>query len=63
MKGYLDMMMNFKTQPVCKCKSACSCGVIKELLEYQQQELVMSFINGLNGVFAPTREQILLMLS
>lgn len=58
---YWGELMNFKRQPVCKCNPACSCGLIKALMDFQHQEQIMQFLNGLNEVFAQTREQILLM--
>lgn len=40
-------MLNFEPQPICKCTTACQCGVIKSLMDYENQEQIMLFLNGI----------------
>lgn len=57
MKGFWDEMLNFEPQPICKCTTACQCGVIKSLMDYENQEQIVLFLNGINDTYSPTREQ------
>lgn len=61
LKGLWDKLMNFKPQPVCKCDPACTCGVIKSLMDYHNQEQIIQFLSGLNDSYSATREQLLLL--
>ncbi|KAJ9135736.1 hypothetical protein P3X46_032887 [Hevea brasiliensis] len=39
---------------------SCTCGVLKEIAEITNRNRLMQFLMGLNDVFEPTRNQILL---
>lgn len=39
----------------------CTCGTIKEVLQFQQSQKTMKFLMGLNDVYTAIRRQILLM--
>ena len=41
--------------------SACSCGGLKHLMEFQQQEYVLQFLMGLNESYSQIRAQILMI--
>ncbi|XP_038874906.1 uncharacterized protein LOC120067409 [Benincasa hispida] len=46
-------------QPICSC-GRCTCGGVKELLDYFQIEHVMEFLMGLNNSFSQIRTCLLL---
>lgn len=49
LKIICDELGNFK--PTCNC-SSCTCGGIRVLIDHHQMEYVMSFLMGLNDLFA-----------
>ncbi|KAF8393202.1 hypothetical protein HHK36_021443 [Tetracentron sinense] len=55
LKGYWDELASYNTVP------NCTCGMLKTLSEYQQQEHVYQFLMGLNDSYSAIRSQILTM--
>lgn len=55
LKNLWDKLLNYRPLP------SCSCGGLKVIAEYQQQEYVMKFLMELNDTFAHVRGQILLL--
>ncbi|XP_010525446.1 PREDICTED: uncharacterized protein LOC104803241 isoform X2 [Tarenaya hassleriana] len=49
-----------QSSPYCKC-GKCTCGVDQRWNEYNEEDLVMDFLFGLNDSFESVREQILLI--
>ncbi|KAI9196047.1 hypothetical protein LWI28_020507 [Acer negundo] len=41
--------------------SACNCGGLKDLMEFQQQEYILQFLMGLNESYSQIRAQILMI--
>ena len=52
--------MNYKSIPSCSC-GVCACGFETAFAQYQEEECTISFLMGLNEIFATVRGQILLM--
>jgi hypothetical protein len=50
----------YRPIPICLC-GKCTCGGVKTLSEYHQQEYILQFLMGLNDSFSHVRGQILLM--
>ncbi|KAF8405018.1 hypothetical protein HHK36_009914 [Tetracentron sinense] len=55
LKGYWDELASYTTAPT------CTCGALKTLSEYQQQERLYQFLMGLNDSYSAIRSQILAM--
>jgi hypothetical protein len=60
LKGLWDELLIYHPLPVCLC-GKCSCGVLKTLTEYNQQEYLLQFLMGLNESFSHVKGQILLI--
>ena len=58
LKALWEELSNFK--PSCMC-GKCTCRGVKELNSYFHMEYVMSFLMGLNDIFAQIRGQLLLL--
>ena len=58
LKGVWEELCNFR--PNCSC-GKCTCGGVKDLNSFLQNEYVMQFLMGLNESFTHTRGQVLLM--
>lgn len=54
LKSFWDELINYRPLPT------CSCGGLKGVADFQQQEYVMKFLVGLNETFGHIRGQILL---
>ena len=46
---------------LCICSSPYSCGLISKLKKEREDDCVISFLHGLNDVYAPIRSQVMLM--
>lgn len=57
LKGLWDELINYK--PV----SVCTCGAVRSLTSYLQQERILQFLVGLNESYASARAQILMIES
>lgn len=55
-----DELVNYKSIPSCSC-GVCTCGFETAFAQYQEEECTISFLMGLNEIFATVRGQILLM--
>lgn len=55
-----DELVNYKSIPSCLC-GVCTCGFETAFAQYQEEECTISFLMGLNEIFATVRGQILLM--
>lgn len=55
LKGLWNELTNYRPLP------SCSCGALRALVDYQQQEYVMKFLMGLNESYSHICGQILLM--
>ena len=55
-----DELVNYKSIPSCSC-GVCTCGFETTFAQYQEEECTISFLMGLNEIFATVRGQILLM--
>ncbi|PSS07980.1 Integrase [Actinidia chinensis var. chinensis] len=55
LKGFWD-----ECDTLC-CIPTCTCGTVKEVLQFQQSQKNMKFLMGLNEAYAAVRGQILLM--
>ncbi|KAA8532443.1 hypothetical protein F0562_032476 [Nyssa sinensis] len=55
LKSYWDELANYRQLPQCKC------GVVKNILEFQQEEYILQFLMGLNESFTAIKGQILLL--
>ena len=58
MKALWEELSNFR--PNCSC-GKCTCGGVKELTNFYQNEYIMTFLMGLNDSFSQVRGQMLLM--
>ena len=55
-----DQLLNFRPLPCCTY-GKCSCGVNDKITNFQHQDSLMQFLNGLNDSYAQVRTQILIM--
>ena len=55
-----DELVNYKSIPSCSC-GVCTCGFETTFAQYQEEECTISFLMGLNEIFATVRGQILLI--
>lgn len=55
-----DELLNFKPLPCCSCGKYI-CGVDDKVNNFQHQDFVMHFLNGLNESYSQVRIQILMM--
>ena len=55
-----DELVNYKSIPSCSC-GVCTCGFETAFAQYQEEECTISFLMGLNEIFATVRGQILLI--
>lgn len=58
LKTLWEELSNYR--PSCTC-AKCTCGGMRELVDFFQREYTMSFLMGLNDSFSQIRGQILLM--
>lgn len=58
LKSLWDELNNFR--PSCSC-GKCTCGGVKDLASFHHNEYAMTFLLGLNDLFASVRGQLLLM--
>ncbi|XP_062094173.1 uncharacterized protein LOC133800236 [Humulus lupulus] len=54
LKSFWDLIQEFRPQPV------CSCGAMKIIQEYQDEDRVLEFLIGLNESYSNARSQILM---
>ena len=54
LKTLWDLIQEFRPQPL------CTCGAMKTITEYQDEDRVLQFLIGLNESYAHTRSQLLL---
>ncbi|XP_035547344.1 uncharacterized protein LOC118348894 [Juglans regia] len=54
LKSFWEEMFHFRSMP------PCSCGVVKKIVEYQQEDYVLQFLMGLNESYAHLWSRILL---
>ncbi|XP_062100303.1 uncharacterized protein LOC133806196 [Humulus lupulus] len=54
LKALWDMVREFRPQP------AYTCGALKTIVDYQEQDQVLEFLVGLNDSYSAARSQILM---
>ncbi|XP_010542101.1 PREDICTED: uncharacterized protein LOC104815418 [Tarenaya hassleriana] len=55
-----EELKSVQTSPICSC-GTCSCGVDKKWRDLFEEDFVFQFLCGLNDVFEPVRDHIILM--
>jgi hypothetical protein len=61
LKSLWDELSNYRPFPCCSCNPSCSCGAIKSVTDFYNQEYIFQFLMGLNDSFSQIRGQILLI--
>ncbi|XP_071721710.1 uncharacterized protein [Rutidosis leptorrhynchoides] len=61
MKTLWDEYEDLRPIPDCVCEKACSCELRPIMVSYYQADKVIRFLKGLNGVYAHSRSQIMMM--
>ncbi|XP_062086040.1 uncharacterized protein LOC133792138 [Humulus lupulus] len=54
LKALLDLVQQFRPQPI------CTCGAMKTIVDYQEQDQVLEFLVGLNDSYSTVHSQLLM---